>query len=102
MLQRPPISTRTDTLFPYTTLFRSDQDSVQRCFHQIHHDVTTRFRLTATGSYREKRPDAWFVGAVPAGITGSKQPVGHPHPLFVGGKLVQQAGIEEGTRLSDG
>src|SRR3546814_6887011 len=26
MLRRPPISTRTDTLFPYTTLFRSDAD----------------------------------------------------------------------------
>src|SRR3546814_1357657 len=25
MIRRPPISTRTDTLFPYTTLFRSDQ-----------------------------------------------------------------------------
>src|SRR3546814_20661147 len=24
MILRPPISTRTDTLFPYTTLFRSD------------------------------------------------------------------------------
>src|SRR3546814_9646274 len=26
MLRRPPISTRTDTLFPYTTLFRSIQN----------------------------------------------------------------------------
>src|SRR3546814_10082444 len=26
MLRRPPRSTRTDTLFPYTTLFRSDED----------------------------------------------------------------------------
>src|SRR3546814_15522015 len=26
MLRRPPISTRTDTLFPYTTLFRSKED----------------------------------------------------------------------------
>src|SRR3546814_7711403 len=25
MIRRPPISTRTDTLFPYTTLFRSPQ-----------------------------------------------------------------------------
>src|SRR3546814_9176818 len=25
MLRRPPRSTRTDTLFPYTTLFRSDE-----------------------------------------------------------------------------
>src|SRR3546814_19717543 len=24
MIRRPPVSTRTDTLFPYTTLFRSD------------------------------------------------------------------------------
>src|SRR3546814_5849449 len=35
MIRRPPRSTRTDTLFPYTTLFRSvaeadDQDSYQR------------------------------------------------------------------------
>src|SRR3546814_13608591 len=26
MKRRPPISTRTDTLFPYTTLFRSERD----------------------------------------------------------------------------
>src|SRR3546814_4566925 len=26
MIRRPPISTRTDTLFPYTTLFRSDAE----------------------------------------------------------------------------
>src|SRR3546814_9920810 len=28
MLRRPPRSTRTDTLFPYTTLFRSSQQQV--------------------------------------------------------------------------
>src|SRR3546814_12672502 len=33
MIRRPPISTRTDTLFPYTTLFRSAVN-----------DVTSRFR----------------------------------------------------------
>src|SRR3546814_8566162 len=27
MIRRPPRSTRTDTLFPYTTLFRSDPDN---------------------------------------------------------------------------
>src|SRR3546814_17055274 len=27
MIRRPPRSTRTDTLFPYTTLFRSDPDT---------------------------------------------------------------------------
>src|SRR3546814_3192829 len=28
MIRRPPRSTRTDTLFPYTTLFRSSRDRV--------------------------------------------------------------------------
>src|SRR3546814_5120543 len=30
MIRRPPRSTRTDTLFPYTTLFRSDREDHQR------------------------------------------------------------------------
>src|SRR3546814_11707543 len=30
MIRRPPRSTRTDTLFPYTTLFRSHDDAVVR------------------------------------------------------------------------
>src|SRR3546814_12025885 len=30
MLQRPPRSTRTDTLLPYTTLFRAGRASVQK------------------------------------------------------------------------
>src|SRR3546814_3315378 len=31
MLRRPPRSTRTDTLFPYTTLFRSILDAASIC-----------------------------------------------------------------------
>src|SRR3546814_5049892 len=34
MLRRPPISTRTDTLFPYTTLFRSLGDWVLDAAHE--------------------------------------------------------------------
>src|SRR3546814_1408975 len=38
MIRRPPRSTRTDTLFPYTTLFRSDAgrgfDARQGCARQ--------------------------------------------------------------------
>src|SRR3546814_5790769 len=34
MIRRPPRSTRTDTLFPYTTLFRSDE----RPDRHSHHD----------------------------------------------------------------
>src|SRR3546814_5390329 len=32
MIRRPPRSTRTDTLFPYTTLFRSDRRQSQPTF----------------------------------------------------------------------
>src|SRR3546814_20228331 len=31
MIRRPPRSTRTDTLFPYTTLFRSADEVIRRC-----------------------------------------------------------------------
>src|SRR3546814_2837873 len=34
MIRRPPRSTRTDTLFPYTTLFRSQQNSLLMPFLQ--------------------------------------------------------------------
>src|SRR3546814_7300903 len=37
MIRRPPRSTRTDTLFPYTTLFRSDVVGIQRLLHLPHH-----------------------------------------------------------------
>src|SRR3546814_8417062 len=41
MIRRPPRSTRTDTLFPYTTLFRS---------------TWVRFRATCSTSSRSKSP----------------------------------------------
>src|SRR3546814_11410397 len=34
MIRRPPRSTRTDTLFPYTTLFRSAINGFITCFRQ--------------------------------------------------------------------
>src|SRR3546814_3893462 len=34
MIRRPPRSTRTDTLFPYTTLFRSDEGTDEGPCHQ--------------------------------------------------------------------
>src|SRR3546814_960662 len=37
MIRRPPRSTRTDTLFPYTTLFRSDWREKTDCSPKTHH-----------------------------------------------------------------
>src|SRR3546814_11598669 len=36
MIRRPPRSTRTDTLFPYTTLFRSYSKAVIEHFVRLH------------------------------------------------------------------
>src|SRR3546814_17228835 len=45
MIRRPPRSTRTDTRFPYTTLFRSDRgDAVA-----LYHDVLVVLGLVADG-----------------------------------------------------
>src|SRR3546814_2643488 len=35
MIRRPPRSTRTDTLFPYTTLFRSSQKRKEQIINKI-------------------------------------------------------------------
>src|SRR3546814_10300276 len=45
MIRRPPRSTRTDTLFPYTTLFRSDPVAAGRAGAQM------RERLGKSGSF---------------------------------------------------
>src|SRR3546814_6343432 len=65
MIRRPPRATRTDTLFPYTTLFRSDVgDHIAtetdaepfRCLHAIPEIETARVDI-----------DALRAGAVGAG-----------------------------------
>src|SRR3546814_11709941 len=42
MIRRPPRSTRTDTLFPYTTLFRSGGDDGQPFRDQAEQEQTAR------------------------------------------------------------
>src|SRR3546814_14467397 len=60
MIRRPPRSTRTDTLFPYTTLFRSTPDRERRAQaedgkHQ--HRQRAHQVLSAT---RHGKPDSSF------------------------------------------
>src|SRR3546814_7101091 len=49
MIRRPPRSTRTDTLFPYTTLFRS--------FGSVEYDLSAQFTLKAAARYTNSRID---------------------------------------------
>src|SRR3546814_11661842 len=39
MIRRPPRSTRTDTLFPYTTLFRSIVNRLKRAHGHLQHII---------------------------------------------------------------
>src|SRR3546814_8026166 len=53
MIRRPPRSTRTDTLFPYTTLFRSLADHI--ALHEAglpfdHERVDLKTKVTADGA----------------------------------------------------
>src|SRR3546814_20478685 len=54
MIRRPPRSTRTDTLFPYTTLFRTQGRDrlVQRRYSGSLHDHRSPRPIKARGRYR--------------------------------------------------
>src|SRR3546814_6706457 len=47
MIRRPPRSTRTDTLFPYTTLFRSDRKQEDSLTHRVSIMLRCALSLTA-------------------------------------------------------
>src|SRR3546814_14489847 len=65
MIRRPPRSTRTDTLFPYTTLFRSLRETEQVDLDHAFRGVALALRARGDGSAVEHRVDA-VVGDRPA------------------------------------
>src|SRR3546814_20874682 len=69
MIRRPPRSTRTDTLFPYTTLFRSTE---QALFGEASYDVTDALRLTIGGRlYRTKVEGTLEASGLSGGNNGA-------------------------------
>src|SRR3546814_9476332 len=71
MIRRPPRSTRTDTLFPYTTLFRSladpDADARKEQLHEILREPAHCGHRRPDGERSGDQADA--VGALLVGIT---------------------------------
>src|SRR3546814_11362412 len=61
MIRRPPRSTRTDTLFPYTTLFRSRQ--YRRHYHSVAHPADLSLGEGAA-----------LLGRPPSGDSGASPP----------------------------
>src|SRR3546814_6621563 len=62
MIRRPPGSTRTDTLFPYTTLFRSQLERAAREIERAAH------QLDLTGHPRRLRRSAQHDVGAPLGF----------------------------------
>src|SRR3546814_6698889 len=60
MIRRPPRSTRTDTLFPYTTLFRSVRNAVSISPLRRRFMTVTRPSIVATNIVAcPRNPEAW-------------------------------------------
>src|SRR3546814_6472013 len=63
MIRRPPRSTRTDTLFPYTTLFRSDEANTVKTLQtgttlELNWLLDSGATLTSISGYRDWTYDA--------------------------------------------
>src|SRR3546814_13002901 len=62
MIRPPPRSTRTGTLFPYTTLFRSDRGEIAGAYCPGEYDVSIGGRKVS-GIAQRRRLDAYVVQA---------------------------------------
>src|SRR3546814_2523955 len=76
MIRRPPRSTRTDTLFPYTTLFRSFADGA-----------------AARGTGERHRQKLLFVGSAFVGLAVTTAIVGGGSALGLDPRLAKLAAI---------
>src|SRR3546814_10184360 len=99
MIRRPPRSTRTDTLFPYTTLFRSDSSSRLLEFGgggALRFPVRTAVKTGTSSDYRDAWTIAyngrWLVGVwignlsgrATEGVTGARGPALLTRSLLAG------------------
>src|SRR3546814_7949014 len=65
MLQRPPRSTRTDTLFPYTTLFRSGHKRPVPCCPTRSSEVDECFVVAVGRQARERHLEVIGTNVIP-------------------------------------
>src|SRR3546814_2635485 len=72
MIRRPPRSTRTDTLFPYTTLFRSLSRPTRTAATSPRSSGRCRANVTSNSIRVERSRDTYRDNAVPRGISTSR------------------------------
>src|SRR3546814_4517754 len=71
MCRRPPRSTRTDTLFPYTTLFRSAVGPLRRCVPHAGREGEARPRSLALGRETADAQHFRLVHSQPGAAAGA-------------------------------
>src|SRR3546814_18749198 len=96
MIRRPPNATRTDTPFPYTTLFRSDV--IGR--HDVCADRSVQFgKRQARGRYRFAVTKIARQFRQQFGVDGAEQPLDLAAPLWTRDGRVDQADTQIGRSL---
>src|SRR3546814_13918643 len=107
MVRRPPRSTRTDTLFPYTTLFRSTEDEAGRPTAGVGEIIIAKHRNGETGTvqlrfvgkyvkFTDLEDDFSFGGGPSLGDSGSFSSGMAPSASFD-----QQGSITRQSRMND-
>src|SRR3546814_15807642 len=74
MIRRPPRSTRTDTLFPYTTLFRSHIDEPWRQHTAGGIDLFNCLGIAQVGDALDATGADRHIGAVSGGVAAIDDP----------------------------
>src|SRR3546814_19578126 len=99
MIPPPPRSTRTDTLFPYTTLFRSDEDR----FHApLLRSESSRTIVRGASAKREARKDMPDVRVdAPKGTVGKRTRNGQQYRNSLGSASRRGAALHALPALSD-
>src|SRR3546814_12473823 len=75
MIRRPPISTRTDTLFPYTTLFRSIEDLFRIVVIVLRKVADRRVHRKRKVVRRRQMLRVWPAGSIAKGRVGHAERV---------------------------
>src|SRR3546814_18331842 len=71
MIRRPPRSTRTDTLFPYTTLFRSSTDDASDVVVEVAGGGTDQVQTTASYTLSANIENLFLTGDQAISGTGN-------------------------------
>src|SRR3546814_15736147 len=95
MIRRPPRSTRTDTLFPYTTLFRS----VDRNAVDFERDAAHHRQVAARGRNDQVGLDLFAAGGAHTRFGDAVDRLGYDGSLPRGGRLEHVAFRADGEPL---